>query len=148
MKKLLTTILFTSLLGFAQADTKFPKGTLEPKDLAKAKTEAAAAKKTIAFIYTDKSTTCPLCQDAAAAFVDAVRSKSVIVFVNTKDQENNWKLLPKAVQASLSGGGNFIPKIAVTDATAETTTASLSYTAYKADNRKSIRELKKALKAE
>jgi hypothetical protein len=146
MKHLLTVILLSLVVGTAFADTKFPKGTFEPKDLEKAKAEAATAKKTIAFVYTDKTTSCPLCQGAAAAFIDAVKSKSVIVYVNTKDQAANFSVLPKPIQESLRGGGKFIPKMVVTDATAETPTASISYEAYKVDERKSLREFKKALK--
>ena len=144
MNKSLAALLFATLVGFSQADTKFPKGTLEPKDLEKAKTQAAATKKSIAFVLTDKDTTCPLCQGAAAAFIDILKSKAVIIFVNSEDPSSQSSL-PAAVTSEFNNGGNHLPKVVVTDATAEKTTTSISYDTYKADERKSLREFKKAL---
>ena len=143
MKKYLAPILFATLVGFSQADTKFPKGTLEVKDLEKAKAQATAAKKSIAFILTDKKTTCPLCQGAAAVFIDAVKSKSVIIYVES-DQASQASL-PSIVLAAMNGGGNHIPKVVVTDAAVESATATITYDTYKADERKSLKEFKKAL---
>lgn len=144
MNKSLAALLFATLVGLSQADTKFPKGTLEPKDLEKAKTQAAAAKKSIAFVLTDKATTCPLCQGAAAAFIDVLKSKAIIIFVNSEDPSAQSSL-PAAVTSEFNNGGNHIPKVVVTDATAEKTTASITYDTYKVDERKSLREFKKAL---
>ncbi|QJE95365.1 hypothetical protein [Luteolibacter luteus] len=138
-----------ALLGLsvsAHAEQEFPRGTFQLKDLDKAKAEAAAAKKPLAFIYTDKNTTCPLCQGAADEFLDATKSKAVIVYVDSPSTPTIWPTLPDAVKKGLEAG-KFIPKIAVTDASAEKLITSLNYDAYKQDN-KTVRDLKKALKPE
>ena len=145
MKKFITLILSVALLGFTQADTKFPRTTtFSPADLEKAKVAATAAKKSIAFIYTDKDSSCPLCQGAAAAFIDAVKAKSIIVFVNSEEKTAAMQLLPAAVQEAFRPG-QYIPKVVVTDATSEKVVTSLNYENFKADERKSIRDFKKAL---
>lgn len=136
-----------ALLGFvslAQAEQEFPRGTFQLKDLEKAKAEAAASKKPIAFIYTDKNTTCPLCQGAADEFLDATKSKAVIVYVDSPSTTSVWPTLPSAVKKGLEAG-KFIPKIAITDASTENLITSLNYDTYKQDN-KTVRDLKKALK--
>ncbi len=104
-------------------------------------------KKDLAFIYTDKATTCGLCQGAAAAFIDAVKSKTVIVYVDSTANQTWWPKLPEPVRQALTPG-KFIPKIVVTDPTAAKVTASLTYEAYKEDDRKAIRGLKTAMKGE
>lgn len=134
------------LSALAQAEQEFPRGTFQLKDLDKAKAEAAAEKKPIAFIYTDKNTTCPLCQGAADEFLDATKSKAVIVYVDSPSTTTIWPTLPDAVKKGLEAG-KFIPKIAVTDASASKLITSLNYDTYKADN-KTVRDLKKALKPE
>ena len=58
-----------------------------------------------------------------------------------------WPQLPEPVRQALIPG-KFIPKIVVTDATASKVSASLTYEAYEADDSKSIRGLKKAMRAE
>ncbi len=135
------------LAASASAETKFPRGSFEMADFEKAKAHAAAEKKELAFIYTDKATTCGLCQVAAAAYIDAVKSKTVIVYVDSTASDKWWSKLPESVRQAFTGG-KFIPQIAVTDAAASKVSASLSYETYKEDNRKSIRALKKAMKAE
>jgi hypothetical protein len=57
-----------------------------------------------------------------------LRSKSVIVLVNTKDS-TSWASLPRPVQAAFADPaiGNTIPRLAVFDAKAETKLGILSY---------------------
>jgi hypothetical protein len=147
MKFIVSFVASLMIAATASADTEFPRGSFEMADLDKAKASAATQKKAIAFIYTDKTTTCGLCQGAAAAYIDAVKSKTVIVYVDSKANETWWSKLPEPVRKALTAG-EFIPKIAVTDATASKVSASLTYEAYKADNSKAIRGLKKAMRAE
>ena len=135
------------LAAAATADTEFPRGSFEMADLEKAKAHAAAEKKELAFVYTDKTTTCGLCQGATAAYIDAVKSKAVIVYVDSKANATWWKKLPAPVRQALTPG-KFIPKIAVTDSAASKVSASLTYETYKEDDRKAIRDFKKAMKAE
>jgi hypothetical protein len=147
MKSLFSLALSLFLAAGASAGTEFPRGSFEASDLDRAKAHAAAEKKDLAFIYTDKATTCGLCQGAVTAYIDAVKSKTVIVYVNSKDTQALWPKLSEPVRQALTPG-KFIPKIAVTDATASKVSASLTYEAYKEDERKAIRGLKKAMKAE
>ncbi|RYD43720.1 MAG: hypothetical protein EOP85_09910 [Verrucomicrobiaceae bacterium] len=147
MRNLLPLAVSLVLAAAASAETSFPRGSFGFAEIEKAKAAATAQNKDLAFIYTDKNTTCGLCQGAAAAFIDAVKSKTVIVHIDSKDTKNLWSKLPEAVRQGLTDG-KFIPKIAVTDAAASKLTTSLTYEAYKEDDRKSIRGLKKALKAD
>ncbi|WP_367874560.1 hypothetical protein [Luteolibacter sp. Populi] len=146
MKLFSTLLLSLAFTGLCSAEQKFPRGTFESKDLDKAKAEATAQKKPIAFIMTDKDTTCPLCQGAASAFLDVVKSKAVIVYVNSKETSTVWGGLPEAARKGLEAG-KFIPKMAVTDASAANLITSINYDSYTADD-KILREFKKALKPE
>jgi hypothetical protein len=139
----IASLIFTAS---AFAETDFPRGSFETPDLEKAKVTATTEKKEIAFVYTDKTSDCGLCQNAAAAYISAVKSKAVIVYVNSKAKDTEWQKLPEIVKQALKQG-KFIPKIVVTDAAVTKVCASLTYEDYKADNTKSIRGLKKALKA-
>lgn len=147
MKSLISFAASLILAAAASADTDFPRGSFEVADLDKAKALATAEKKDIAFIYTDKTSTCGLCQAAAAAYIDAVKSKTVIIYVDSKATQALWPKLPEPVRKALTPG-EFIPKIVVTDASAAKVSASLTYEAYEADDSKAIRGLKKAMKAE
>lgn len=148
MKKLIGLVMVAviSASTSASADTKFPRGTFAVAQLDKAKEEAASSKKGIAFVYTDKKTTCGLCQNAAEAYLSAVKSKTVVVFVDSKTP-SNWSDLPALVRTGLTPG-KFIPKLVVTDASVEKVTASLTYEQYKKDSKVAIRDLKKSMRAE
>lgn len=146
--KLITSILASlTLASLVHAETKFPRGSFEVAELAKAKEQAAKDGRDLAFILTDKATSCGLCQGAAEAFIDAVKSKAVIVYVASKDDGSAWKMVPASVKKAL-GKGKFIPTMAVTDATGENVSASIIYEEYQKDSRKAIRDLKKSLKSE
>ena len=147
MNSLTSLIVSLVISAIASAETDFPRGTFEMADLEKAKAHATTEKKALAFIYTDKFTTCGLCQIAADAYIDAVKSKAVIVYVDSTANKTWWMKLPEPVRKALLPG-KFIPKIVVTDATGSKVTASLNYEAYKADDSKAIRGLKKAMRAE
>ena len=147
MKNLISLILSLIFSTGVFAADQFPRGSFEFADLEKAKTLATKDKKDIAFIYTDKNTTCGLCQNAVAAYIAAVRSKTVIVYVNSAAKPSLWSQLPELVSKALIPG-ECIPKIVVTDASVSKVSGSLNYEEYKADDRKAIRGLKKAMKAE
>ncbi len=139
--------MFLILAAGASADTKFPRDSFVMADFEKAKAEATAESKPLALIYTDKATTCGLCQGAAAAFIDAVKSKAVVVYLDSEASKTWWSKISDPVQKALKDG-KFIPKIVVTDATGTKVSASLTYETYKKDERDAIRGLKKALKEE
>lgn len=147
MKVITTLVVSLIFAAIASAETEFPRGTFEIADLEQAKSSAVSIKKDLAFIYTDKATSCGLCQNAVAEYIDAVKSQAVIVHLDAKGMKAIWQRLPPVVQTGLKPG-EYIPKIVVTDATATKLVASLICEDYKADTRKTIRELKKALRAE
>ncbi len=147
MKKVISLVAFLIFSVGVLAADEFPRGSFEFADLEKAKTVAATGKKDIAFVYTDKTTTCGLCHNAVAAYIGAVKSKTVIVYVNSNAKPSLWSQLPELVSKALIPG-KCIPKIVVTDASITKVSGSLNYEEYKADDRKAIRGLKKALKAE
>jgi bacterioferritin-associated ferredoxin len=140
-------LVVVGLSGISHAETQLPRGSFEFADLEKAKAQAVKEKKEIAFLYTDKTSTCGLCQNAAAEFMDAVKSKAIIVYVNSKDRSRVWKQLPAAVRTALTPG-RYIPKMAVTDASGEKVSASILYDDYKKDSRQVIRAFKKDLRGE
>ena len=146
--KLRTLLMTLALAGIAHAEQKFPRGTFESKDLDKAKAEAVASKKPLAFVMTDKDTTCPLCQNATSEFLDVVKSKTVVVYVSTagstSDWNGVWNALPEAAKKGLKAGEKF-PKVAVTDAAAANLITSIDYDTH-ITNDKALREFKKALK--
>lgn len=147
MKKLIYLVMAAAITASALAETKFPRGSFQSGELEKAKEQAASSKKRIAFIYTEKNSTCSLCQNAAEAYIDAVKSKTVIVYLDSKNGAAYWANLSEPVRKSL-GVGKFIPKIVVTDATAETVIASLTYEEFANDSKASIRKMKKEMRAE
>lgn len=141
----LTTLLVTlAFAGLAHADSKLPRGTFGFKDLEKAKVEAAAKSKPIAFVFSDKDTTCPICQDATSELIDMVKSKAVVVFVNAPDTNAGSTEIPEAARKGLMQG-TVMPKIALTDSGVTKLIASTNYETYSKDE-KAMREFKKALK--
>lgn len=146
MKKLIYLFMTVAITVTAFAETKFPRGTFQSSELDKAKEQAASTKKGIAFIYTNKDTTCGLSLNAAAAFIDAVKSKTVIVYLDSSNSAPYWANLSPPVREGLIAG-KFIPKIVVTDATGENVIAALTYEEFKTDSRGSIRKMKKDMRA-
>jgi|GEM_PF-465113 len=69
------------------------------------------------------------------------RSKSVIVFVDTK--KDSYSKMPTIVQKGLSSekAGRFIPKVVVTDTAVENSLAVIPYETLKSDAKKAFREV-------
>jgi hypothetical protein len=146
MKNTYIIVAYFIFAAGAFAETRFPRGSFEAADLEKAKALATTQKKEISFIYTDKKIDCSLCQNAAAAYISAVKSKTVIVYVNSTSNKESLSKLPEFVQQAFMAG-KYIPKLVVTDSAVSKVCASLTYEAYKEDDSKSIHSLRKALTA-
>lgn len=144
MKKAIFT-LFASVcfVGFAISG-ELPRGTFELKDVSEAKAKAATSKKLIAYLYTKKDTTCPLCVNAVEEYVDTVKSKAVLVYVDREGMVS--PSLPESVKKALAAG-TYIPRMVVTDAGGENVVASIRYEDFKADSDKALRAFKKELRA-
>ena len=138
-----TTALFLALLALpalALAGFRLPAKVFAISDLEKAKAEAQLKKKPIAVLYSDKDSTCPLCSDASETILRELGSKTVMVYVNTKDG------LPKSVSDALNVG-KFIPKVAVLDASLENALGTVTYESIKEDPRQAFRDIEKAIRA-
>jgi hypothetical protein len=147
MKKYLVQSLFLMTLGLSLAyGGDLPRGTFEFKDLEQAKAKAIESQKWIAYLYTEKNTTCPLCQHAADEFVDGVKGKAVLVYLPSDQSKTYWAKLSDELQKALRPG-KFIPKMAVVDATSGAVVASINYDALKQDEDKAMRAFKKTLSA-
>ncbi len=126
------------------AGIDLPRDTYTHANFEEAKLAAAEKNLPIAYIWTRKDSTCPLCNDAGAEFLKAVRRKAILVYLDSKDNSPYWDKLPEEVRHALNEG-KYIPKMAVADSENKKLIASINYDSYTAD-RSSLREFKKNLK--
>ena len=145
MKTILLSIISLALAGLAAAEVKFPRHSFTHEKMADARKLAAEEKKPIAYVYTDKLSTCSLCNNATAEFLDAVKSKAVVVYLDSKQNKDYWNSLPAHIRDALAKT-KFIPAMAVASPGNGSLVASITYDQFKADGRGSIRELKKCLR--
>jgi hypothetical protein len=137
--KHLLVAAFIATPAIALAGLKLPSKVYEGADMEKAKTEAASKGKPLSILYTDKDSTCPLCNNAAATMIKELGSKTVMVYVSEINE------LPANVRTSLTAG-KYIPKIAVFDDKLETALGTVTYESVKEDSRKAFREVERAIK--
>ncbi|MFD0894531.1 hypothetical protein KBB96_06075 [Luteolibacter ambystomatis] len=142
---LLFQLVLTSGVFAAGAVVDLPRGTIEGADFAKAQELATTEKKNIAYIYTDKATTCPLCEGASNEFIKSVRSKSVFVYLDSKAASTYWGKLPAPVRDTIAKS-KIIPIMVVTSADGKTVLSSINYETYAKDTKASLRDFKKPLK--
>lgn len=130
------------LLCFAAAglcaEIRFPSTAFEQTEISAAQQKAASTGRPIAFVYTNKETTCGLCIGATEKIIEAFRSSAVIVYVKGTDT------LPENIRAVFASKGKYIPKVALFDAKLETSYGLVTYEEIKADAEKSLREIKRA----
>ena len=134
--------LFAVLIAspsMALAGLKLPSKVYEEADLEKAKTEAATKGKPLSILYTDKDSSCPLCNNASATMIKELGNKTIMVYVRTINE------LPAPAKEALREG-KFIPKIAVFDDKLEKALGTVTYESVKADSRKAFREVERAIK--
>lgn len=134
---LVTVFIAVPSLGLAGLD--LPSKVYSVADLEKAKAEASAKGKPLSILYTDKDSTCPLCNSAASTMIKELGSKSVMVYARTTGE------LPGNVKDALRPG-KYIPKIAVFDPSLETTLGAVTYELVKEDSRKAFREVERAIR--
>lgn len=137
MKKYLA-LLFVLLVGSGQAEIRFPSSSFEVSALSEAKEAAAKKKQPIAFVYTDKNTTCSLCQGATASILQEFRTSAVIVYVK------DLKGAPRNVAKVLSSKGKYIPKVALFDADLSKDFGLVTYEQISTEGDRPLRDLKKA----
>ncbi len=140
MKTKLALVVLLATSTLALAGFKLPSKIFEGSEIDKAKAEAEAKKKPIAILYSDKDSTCPLCNAASETIIRELGAKTVMIYVN------NQAALPPSAIAALAAG-KFIPKVAVMDAKLETPLGTVTYESIKEDPRKAFREVEKAIRA-
>jgi hypothetical protein len=136
---LLLTVLFCASQSLVWAGLKLPSKIFEAKEMEQAMSEAQAKGKPLSILYTDKDSTCPLCNDAAGVMIKELGNKTVMVYArSTRD-------LPQPVRDALRPG-NYIPKIAVFDASLQESLGMVTYEAVKEDARKAFRDVERAIR--
>ena len=79
--------------------------------------EAAKEKEVpIAFVYTDESTDCGLCKSASLDIVEALKDRTVMIYVNSGD-EQDWGKTPNLVRRAINSpqAGRYIPVAVLVD---------------------------------
>jgi hypothetical protein len=134
-------VLSVSIVSMSlRAELELPRGTREAADLAAAQAEARKEGKPVAILYTDKDSTCPLCNGAATTMIEEIERSTVLVYARTKEG------LPDQVGEALSREGKYIPKLVVYDAELQEELGLVIYERVKEDPRNAFDDLKKALR--
>lgn len=139
IRSLLSALLVVAP-ALAVAGLNLPSKVFEESELEKAKIEAATKGKPLAILYTDKDSTCPLCNAAAGTMIKELGQKTVMVYVRKLNE------LPSGVIKTLTPG-KYIPKIAVFDDKLEKSLGMVTYESVREDSRKAFRDVERAIKA-
>lgn len=145
MKNVITLLSICTLAVSCHswADIKLPKGAFASERMEEALKTAQEQKKPVAYLYTNTATTCPLASGATKGFLDAVGKKCVLVYLPVK--EGGKSAAPAPVKEALKKG-KFFPKLVLT-ANDGSGAQCFTYEAYKADTKKTAREIKKQVAA-
>lgn len=139
MKTLASFVILLALLAQnLPAEIRFPDDTFQAADLPAAQAKAAEDGKPLAFVYTDKDTTCGLCQRATTSITDAFRRSAVLVYVRSRGD------VPPAVGDVLESRGKYIPKVALFTADLDKSHGLVTYEEIKAEGDRPLRALKRA----
>lgn len=130
---------FMATPALALAGLKLPSKVYEVADMEKAKAEAASKGKPLSILYTDKDSTCPLCNAAAGTMIKELGMKTVIVYARDING------LPDNVRSAMNIG-KYIPRIGVFDDKMEKALGTVTYESVKEDPRKAFREVDRAIK--
>ena len=109
-----------------------------------AKAEASSDGKPITFIYTDTSSSCGLCASASLNAIDRLKSKTVVVYINSG---NEWNLLPSVVQDALRKpeAGKYIPKTVIVNPEIEKVIAIVPYVRSTKEQNKLLKQARKEI---
>ncbi|MDT8389663.1 MAG: hypothetical protein RRC34_04040 [Lentisphaeria bacterium] len=133
-------ILTALTCSHALAGINLPRDTFETSELDKAKAEARAKNRPIAFLYTDKNSTCPLCDGVGRTMIDELGRGTVLVYVPKMGD------VPENVAATLASRGKFIPKVAIFDPDVEKSIGLVTYEDVKEKGSGAFKDLKKAMR--
>ncbi|MCU0751814.1 MAG: hypothetical protein MUF86_07000 [Akkermansiaceae bacterium] len=107
------------MLGFltapSHAGVEIPRSVYQTAQLEAARAEAAEKNKALAFVMSDPGTTCGLCVAATDMAFEKLKSHSVVVFINSED-DNKWADVGPMVVTGISEKkmGNLIPRAVIT----------------------------------
>jgi hypothetical protein len=142
---------FCSLAG-AKEEVEFPKDTHVLAQLEKAKAEAAATKKPIAFIIADEASTTGREIRATNEFLDVLKSKAVIVYASVDQAEKDEQphLPPMVYDAATKVTRQRLPIVILTDEAVSKELAAFAYGMHRKretiDLDETVRFLKKKLR--
>ncbi len=136
--------LFSFLLSLAvcHAEIKFPKGSYNADTREQALEQAGKDKKPVAYILTNKDTTCPLAAGATEDYLKAIGRKCVIVHLPS------GKLYPKDLEDSIITElkkGRFYPKMVLWDAAEKKVLLTVTYEEHKEAPKETAKKIRKAL---
>lgn len=134
MKIHVALLVLTACSAFAEI--KFPPNSFTIEELAEAQKSAEAKGRPIAFVYTNKNTTCGLCSGATETIIGNLKMSAVLVYVENKGSA------PSKVAAALEERGKYIPKVVVFDATLANNLGLVTYEEIKAEGERPLRKLK------
>lgn len=142
--KILTLICIILIsANSAMAAFKLPKYVYTIKNFDNAQKEATLQKKPLIFLYSDKDSTCPLCDGASNDIIYSFDKVAVIIYVSSVDRESLPPIVNNAI--NLPEAGKYIPITIITDHELQNV---ISIIPYQKQNRISlINEAKKKIKA-
>lgn len=101
------------LSSSAQAGFTVPKHVYDLAGKEQAVAKARAGGKSLAFVYTDKSTSCGLCRRASQNLFRELADDCVIIYVDSLRHRKLPRSVIRALRSPLAG--RYIPKAAITD---------------------------------
>jgi hypothetical protein len=147
MKSTHATIVLCLLMGVinTSAGFKITKSIYRAQHLQEAQDEARAKNRAICILYTDADSTCGLATQAALDAIDALDGKTVIVYVNSNNEQG---FIPPVVQKALDSpeSGKFIPKTVVVDVDLNEVIALIPYATEK-ERKERLSKAKAAISA-
>ncbi len=128
MKMMPAVLIFVFLTATVQAGFDIPRSVYKPEQLEEACAEALNKKKGLAFVLSDSGTTCGLCIGATNLAFEKLKSHSVIVFIQSED-ENRWDPFGPMVVTGFSEKkmGKIIPNAVITSPDMSEIWAQMSY---------------------
>lgn len=121
---------------------KFPRDSFDHTSIPAAVEKATKEKKPVAYIITNKETTCGLASGASKAFLDAIGRRCAIVYL--KVGVNYTASLADEVKKAIPKD-RYYPSMMILSPDHSQTLVSVSYSEYKKDPKGTVRKIKKAL---
>ena len=140
MKKRWTMIIVLIVTSSVFAGFKLPRRSYTIDQLEEAKEKSETTGKPIAFLYSNKNTTCPLAEDASTAMIKALKLRTIIVYLE------DWNAAPENVKQALKKRGKYIPRIVVFNSKVDEELGLVTYTEVKTKGRKAFKDLLKKIR--